>query len=108
MSKRIKLIFLSSIVFALAAVGCEDELSSIDHSPLYIGEQRNCGNGVLDPGEECDDGNKVANDGCTNCKLDTELCGNGELDAGEVCDDGNRVSGDGCSADCLSDESCGN
>ena len=24
-----------------------------------------CGNGVLDPGEQCDDGNKMAGDGCS-------------------------------------------
>lgn len=29
-----------------------------------------CGNGTLDPGEECDDGNDVNDDGCTNdCNL---------------------------------------
>jgi cysteine-rich repeat protein len=31
-----------------------------------------CGNGVLDPGEECDDGNNVDDDGCTNCERDTD------------------------------------
>jgi len=30
-----------------------------------------CGNGILEPGEECDDGNVIANDGCTNCTVDT-------------------------------------
>jgi cysteine-rich repeat protein len=30
-----------------------------------------CGNGVLDPGEECDDGNRVSGDGCSiSCKLE--------------------------------------
>ncbi len=32
-----------------------------------------CGNGVVDPGEECDDGNSALNDGCSNCKVDCEL-----------------------------------
>ena len=59
----------------------------------------NCGNGVVDPGEQCDDGNLVAGDGCSaSCRL--EACGNGILDPGEQCDDGNLVSGDGCSAGC--------
>jgi uncharacterized repeat protein (TIGR01451 family) len=58
-----------------------------------------CGDGVLDPGEECDDGNNVDGDGCSaNCTL--EYCGDGVLDPGEECDDGNNVDGDGCSADC--------
>jgi cysteine-rich repeat protein len=29
-----------------------------------------CGNGTVDPGEECDDGNAVSGDGCTNCIVD--------------------------------------
>jgi len=58
-----------------------------------------CGNGILDPGEQCDDGNAVPGDGCSaSCRL--EVCGNGIRDAGEQCDDGNTVSGDGCSAAC--------
>ncbi len=30
----------------------------------------NCGDKVIDPGEECDDGNQTASDGCTLCKFD--------------------------------------
>jgi cysteine-rich repeat protein len=69
-----------------------------------------CGNGVVDPGETCDDGNIVNGDGCSaDCKS-AEACGDGvtNTEAGEVCDDGNTVSGDGCSADCKSLEQCGN
>ncbi len=70
----------------------------------------NCGNGVLDPGEVCDDGNIIDGDGCSHDCKSNETCGNGIVDtaAGEVCDDGNTVSGDGCSADCRSLEGCGN
>ncbi len=72
-----------------------------------------CGDGVLDAGEQCDDGNTVGGDGCTEeCVVEdgwgcdgepsdcTFLCGNGVYDAGEQCDDGNDVDGDGCSASC--------
>ena len=46
-----------------------------------------CGNGVLDPGEECDDGNLTPGDGCSGvCGPDT--CGDGVVDAGEDCDCG--------------------
>jgi cysteine-rich repeat protein len=68
-----------------------------------------CGNGHIDPGEQCDDGNILAGDGCSpTCQL--EECGNGVLDPGEVCDLGAANNGKckGCSADCLSNESCGN
>lgn len=58
-----------------------------------------CGNGIIDPGEACDDGNTINGDACTsNCK--TIVCGNGIIDAGEECDDGNTLDYDGCSARC--------
>jgi cysteine-rich repeat protein len=66
-----------------------------------------CGDGMLDPMEQCDDGNDVPGDGCTECRRDA-FCGDGNLDEGEVCDDGNNRSGDRCRSDCESDESCGN
>jgi cysteine-rich repeat protein len=66
-----------------------------------------CGNGVLDMGEACDDGNYVSGDGCSQDCRSTEVCGNGYLDVGEQCDDGNTIDGDGCAASCH-DPSCGN
>jgi len=66
-----------------------------------------CGNGRLDPGEACDDGNTVDGDTCrADCLQDLVLCGNGTLDLGETCDDGGTVPGDGCTADCQV-ETCG-
>lgn len=60
-----------------------------------------CGNGVIDQGEVCDDGNTANGDDCrADCFQDMTLCGNGELDTGEACDDGNTVDGDGCSSTC--------
>ena len=73
-----------------------------------------CGNGILDDGEQCDDGNREDRDGCTNA-CTCARCGDAILhvfasvnpngacmpDAIEECDDGNLVSGDGwCSATC--------
>src|SRR5439155_330993 len=59
-----------------------------------------CGDGVLDPGEECDDGNTVSGDGCSARCQHEPRCGDGVLDPGEECDDGNTVAGDGCSPTC--------
>jgi len=60
-----------------------------------------CGDSHVDPGEECDDGNKVSGDGCdANCTF--TRCGNGISTAGEQCDDGNTLDGDCCSATCTS------
>ena len=68
-----------------------------------------CGNGVLDPGEACDDGNRVSGDGCSYDCLSNETCGNGYVDyvKGEMCDDGNRIDGDACENDCTLPK-CGN
>lgn len=77
-----------------------------------------CGDGERDKGEDCDDHNLVAGDGCDpackhepiftcskdgNCK---PVCGDGITmwmlpeAVREECDDGNTVSNDGCSSDC--------
>jgi len=62
-----------------------------------------CGNGILEFGEQCDDGNLTNGDGCNSiCKLEgAAVCGNGVVNIGETCDDGNTASGDGCSNLCL-------
>lgn len=59
-----------------------------------------CGNGIINQGEECDDGNLVNGDGCSS-KCTLEQCGNRILDPGEVCDDGalNGTPGH-CNATC--------
>ena len=72
-----------------------------------------CGNGALDAGETCDDGNFVSGDGCSAlCQIEhtftcgnpgvlcTPDCGDGTKTLREACDDGNNVDGDGCSANC--------
>ena len=53
-----------------------------------------CGNGIVDQGEVCDDGNTVSGDGCSADCLSIETCGNKITDAskGEQCDCG--VAGD--------------
>jgi cysteine-rich repeat protein len=62
-----------------------------------------CGNNVLDPTEECDDGNTADGDGCSAlCEIEPS-CGDGNVDAGEQCDDGNSVDGDGCSTNCTTE-----
>ena len=75
-----------------------------------------CGDLLINQvGEECDDGNRVGNDGCTAaCKREPlydcpatggpctplMVCGDLAITAIRKCDDGNTTPGDGCSARC--------
>jgi fibro-slime domain-containing protein len=82
----------------------------VDTTPVIL-----CGNGILDPGETCDDGNAKSGDGCDGtCTVETGYtcpnvgkacvsnltCGDGLPGPDESCDDGNTVGGDGCSVKC--------
>jgi cysteine-rich repeat protein len=99
------------VVIAIPAKASAPDAATIDAG--------RCGNGALDPGEQCDDGNTISGDGCSSqCKLECDWlcgmpvpgcpscgislqrCGNGILTSNEECDDGNVASGDGCSASC--------
>ncbi|MGE0549139.1 MAG: DUF4215 domain-containing protein [Kofleriaceae bacterium] len=59
-----------------------------------------CGNGAVEPGEACDDGNAVNTDAClTTCT--NASCGDGHVRAGvEECDDGNPNDDDECLPTC--------
>jgi fibro-slime domain-containing protein len=75
-----------------------------------------CGDGKVDPGEACDDGNAESSDGCTGtCNaiesgfacpvpgeacVSTVVCGDGKITGDETCDDQNTDAGDGCDASC--------
>ncbi|MDH5721396.1 MAG: SUMF1/EgtB/PvdO family nonheme iron enzyme [Spirochaetia bacterium] len=74
-----------------------------------------CGNGIVDTGEICDDGNTMTETQCSytnatcalcNTTCDTELnltgsyCGDDIVDETETCDDGNTIDGDGCESVC--------
>jgi fibro-slime domain-containing protein len=82
----------------------------------------NCGNGVVDPGERCDDKNTVNGDGCSDtCRMEPgyfcptpgaacqkTVCGNGVVEGDEGCDDGNNFPWDGCSPTCEREPTCTN
>jgi cysteine-rich repeat protein len=60
-----------------------------------------CGDGEVEGGEACDDGNAIDTDGCrTTCVA--AGCGDGVVWAGhEACDDGNAIDTDGCRTSCV-------
>jgi cysteine-rich repeat protein len=66
-----------------------------------------CGDGILQAGEECDDG--LANSDNGECVSDCHynVCGDGHPGPDEECDDGNAIEGDGCNLQCAL-EMCGN
>jgi len=71
------------------------DLNAIVQIPLGC-----CGNGEVDGGEECDDGNDDETDACLSA-CEEASCGDGFLQEGvEACDDGNTEDGDGCDASC--------
>ncbi len=82
----------------LAVIGCSggsntDSGSSPDPTPPR------CGDGIVQAGEDCDDGNTIDTDACRNtCALAS--CGDGLLQADEVCDDGNTIDTDDCMNSC--------
>ena len=85
-----------------------------------------CGNGTLDHGEECDDGNTTGGDGCSpQCIVEadyvcpvagqpcvsTVVCGDGRISGSEQCDDGVNLSTygmtTGCAPGCRMPPYCG-
>jgi cysteine-rich repeat protein len=97
-----------------AGEDCDDE--NDNEADSCVGCQWNeCGDGFLytdesDPEntngvEECDDGDEVDTNTCTNACTDA-VCGDGIVSTGEACDDENDVDGDGCNSCAGAD--CGN
>jgi cysteine-rich repeat protein len=65
-------------------------------------ELETCGDGVIDPEEDCDDANAMVGDGCSGCRIDPQwvcvgqpsechACGDGFRNAEEQCDDGEML-----------------
>ncbi|MEM7607215.1 MAG: DUF4215 domain-containing protein [Myxococcota bacterium] len=76
-----------------------------------------CGNGVVNEGEECDDGGTTGAGCAADCTIEDGFacnvtdfvsmceaaCGNGMDDDGEECDDGNDTDADGCTGCTIDD-----
>ena len=73
--------------------------TTLDPGDSSTGAEAVCGDGKVDPGEGCDDGNQIDDDACNNtCK--SIACGDGKVAADEECDDGNADDTDACTANC--------
>ena len=109
------------VVSALTLLACK--FDSVGLQPM--GE---CGDGVMDPGEDCDTddlggascgslGYGTGTLACdSNCGFvvsgcdNPPVCGDSTVDIGEECDDGNTTAGDGCDPLCQIEtpQGCGN
>jgi hypothetical protein len=86
--------------------GTTDDAGTTDDPSAGVstGEDPFCGDGNVDPGEECDDGldNNGLDQACLpDCNLN--VCGDGNLAPNEVCDDGeddNVLEVGACAPDC--------
>ncbi|MFH2008965.1 MAG: PPC domain-containing protein [bacterium] len=85
------------LLCALPLAGCSAILEFRD----YAGEL--CGNGVIDPGEQCDDGELNSDITANACRKSCRVasCGDGVTDFGELCDEGaNNGQQDHCNEAC--------
>ena len=99
-AKKTRTCFLLFICLALSLYGCGDEeLSQIEEEPNQIQNtvpepEPICGNNIVEEGEECDDGNELANDGCELCLQLASVCE--DCPAGELCVQGACVASLDC------------
>ncbi len=86
--------------------GGESTTAGVDEDST--GSAAVCGNGIVETGEACDEGEANADTGACKPDCSAAYCGDGLVQEGvEVCDDGNAVDDDGCSNACLLPASCG-
>ncbi len=86
--------------------GCDDGLSCIS-DVCVAPPEATCGDGILQTGEECDNGALNGDDAACKANCTIAFCGDGLVGPGEACDDGNDSDLDGCNAMCRF-PTCGN
>ncbi|MBI3540933.1 MAG: hypothetical protein HY073_02180 [Deltaproteobacteria bacterium] len=90
----------NNLLIGATVIG-HDNLSAKCESVKVSVSTASCGNGIVEAGEACDDGNNDATDGCVSCQV--AQCGDGFVEAGvEECDDGvkNDDFGMSCTSKC--------
>jgi hypothetical protein len=86
---------IALVSIALFACSCGKETIVVDAGEEDVGrEEPACGNGMVEPGEECDDGENNSDTRADACRTDCTLprCGDGVVDGGEECEPGDTVS----------------
>jgi cysteine-rich repeat protein len=87
--------------------GRDVERDAVDGEDAEVAPE--CGNGIVELGEQCDDGTANSDTEPDACRSGCVLyhCGDAVMDTGEGCDDGNDVDTDVCKNNC-SLPTCGN
>jgi cysteine-rich repeat protein len=87
-----------AFAIAVSADGTSIYVTGADDDAVAVFGNR-CGNGILDPAEQCDDGNTQQGDGCSaGCRLEC-------VDVSS-CDDGDPCTEDRCTGECVQ-QRCG-
>ncbi|MDX9999951.1 MAG: LamG-like jellyroll fold domain-containing protein [Polyangia bacterium] len=117
MPSRFPSLLLAACLGLLGACGDDDGGNANQpDAQLPDAQIATCGNGVVEPGEQCDDHNPFGGDGCSATCQWENVCGNGQKEGPEECDgaDGvptcvllGRLDGEvTCSESCLLEEDC--
>jgi len=94
------------LLLPLLLLACPEEQPEPDPDPEDPTPPPACGDGVVDDGEQCDDGaanSDTEPDACRTSCLEA-YCGDGVADSGEACDDGTPFGGDGCTPVCTEEQ----
>ena len=92
---------------SMTDVGGSTIMMTTTSMPTTAGPDPFCGDGTVDDGEECDDGDDNADDAACTLSCVAAFCGDGLVWAGnEECDDANDDNADTCVEGCLN-ASCG-
>ena len=87
--------------------GDTDTESSETDTETDTGEDPECGNGVVEADEQCDDGRHNGPGQYCNASCEDNICGDGDPGPNEACDDGNGIDDDSCTNQCALG-TCGN
>lgn len=93
-----------TVALLAATCGARSDLNIFQDPIDEPNDDPQCGNGIVEDREICDDGNESNLDGCVRCLL--ARCGDGFRSSFEACDDGNNNDTDECRNNC-SFPSCG-
>lgn len=93
--------FTSSTGFESTSTSSDTDFDSTENRASTGGMISICGNYIVEPLEECDDGPLGSGECLSTCKF--SFCGDGYLNnlAKEQCDDFNKIDDDDCSNECI-------